>query len=431
MSESVELPFPRYTDFDPKVPVWCITPNAERSIHRFFDTSPISPSGRYVAITRFEQDMELPGPGDSASIVLIDLQQGSEKVIATTCGFEPQMGANISWGADDHALFFNDVVPGEWEPFAWKLDPITGDKQRMGGTLYQASPDGRWLASCSMTTMRRTQAGYGVIIPEQHIRRNIGLVDDDGLFITDTTTGDCRLLVSTRQVAQAAGPVELQECADDFEIYGFHTKWTPGRPEAPQGDRLILTLRWYPRDDQPQVASHMRQDLRFAVYTLKPDGSDIHLAIGPEHWKRRGHHINFCPDGRTLSANLNIDEPDGERRLRLVRCNHDGTGLEPMTTALLGSGHPSVHPCGKVLTDTYTQESTSFGDGTIPLRWIDPRKGSEECLVRINTAQPSPQSAWRVDPHPAWDRNWRWVAFNGYTDGARRVFIMDMARMLD
>lgn len=31
--------FPKYIDFDPKVPVWCVTPDRPRCMHRFFDTS--------------------------------------------------------------------------------------------------------------------------------------------------------------------------------------------------------------------------------------------------------------------------------------------------------------------------------------------------------------------------------------------------------
>jgi len=41
---------PRFTEFHPKDPVWCVTPDLPGCIHRFFDTSPISPAGRYLAV---------------------------------------------------------------------------------------------------------------------------------------------------------------------------------------------------------------------------------------------------------------------------------------------------------------------------------------------------------------------------------------------
>jgi len=96
-----------------------------------------------------------------------------------------------------------------------------------------------------------------------------------------------------------------------------------------------------------------------------------------------------------------------------------------------GSGHPTVHPDGRhLLTDTYTREGTAFGDGTIPLRWVDLAAGTEETVVRINTAQPCEDSVMRVDPHPAWDRTWRYVTFNAFAGGTRRVFVADMRKLL-
>jgi hypothetical protein len=38
--------------------------------------------------------------------------------------------------------------------------------------------------------------------------------------------------------------------------------------------------------------------------------------------------------------------------------------------------------------------------------------------------------ALRLDLHPAWDRDFSSVAFNGYVDGQRRVFVADMSEHL-
>jgi hypothetical protein len=96
-----------------------------------------------------------------------------------------------------------------------------------------------------------------------------------------------------------------------------------------------------------------------------------------------------------------------------------------------GSGHPTVHRDGNhLLTDTYTWEMTSFGDGTIPLRWVDLKSGHEEAVVRINTQQPCEDGVMRVDPHPAWDRTWRYVTFNAFVNGTRRVFVADMKELI-
>jgi Tol biopolymer transport system component len=154
----------------------------------------------------------------------------------------------------------------------------------------------------------------------------------------------------------------------------------------------------------------------------------MHCAVGPEQWEKGGHHGTWFPDGKRISMNLNIDR----EVLRFVQVNADGSELKKILSNLPGSGHPTVTPDGKhLLTDTYSWEDTSFGDGTIPLRWVDLQTGEEEVLVRINTGTPYKESVLRVDPHPAWDRTWRYVTFNAFVDGTRKVFIADLEKLID
>jgi hypothetical protein len=414
--------FPEYKDFDPKVPVWRVTPNRRGCIHRFFDTSPISPSGRYLAVCQLPFEDRQPEPGEAGNIVVIDLQTGQDRVVAETCGWEPQMGANINWGATDQQLFFNDVDTSTWRPFAWKLNPLTGERQRMGGTVYHTSPDGKWLISANMATMRRTQPGYGVRVPDETVRRNIGAAVDDGFTLTDTTTGKSRLLVSIRDLLAQADPPVLIDDLDRYEIYGFHSKFNP------QSTWLMLSLRWFPVQEK-STFNMFRLDfeaVRYAWVTMPLNGNPKHCAVGPEQWEKGGHHGTWFPDGEHISMNLNINR-DG---LYFVQVDRDGSGLRKMLEDVPGSGHPTVYPGERhLITDTYTNEKTAYGDGTIPLRWVDLSTGKEEVLVRVNTAQPCEDSVLRVDPHPAWDRTWRYVILNAFLDGTRQVLIADLEGM--
>jgi hypothetical protein len=90
------------------VPVWCVSPNEGRCLHRFFDTSPVSPSGRFLACLRQPSEDRLLRPGDRAAVVLVDLERGAETIVAQTAGWESQMGANINWGATDDDLLAAD-----------------------------------------------------------------------------------------------------------------------------------------------------------------------------------------------------------------------------------------------------------------------------------------------------------------------------------
>jgi Tol biopolymer transport system component len=410
--------FPRYTDFGPKVPVWCVTPNEGRCIHRFFDTSPFSPSGRYMAFFRVPYEDHTPEPGDAGQVVLVDLHTAAERVVADSRGWELQMGANLQWGADDETLFFNDVDTARWAAFSWKLNPHTGERHKLAGCVYQASPDGRKLASANMRAMRRTQEGYGVVVPDELVPSNPGFSDTDGLFITDTETGECELLVSIKQFMEECTPALDPEEYANGECYGFHTKWNP------QGDRLIFTTRWFPVDQPHRFNTLHHGVVRFNVFTLKADGTEIYDAVSAEQWDKGGHHINWYPDGRQLSMNLNIYR----NGLKLVKVNYDGSDLGLITDKVPGSGHPSVHPDGRhIVSDAYIGEPVGFEDGTVPIRLIDLETGSDTCIVRIDTRQPYKGSPLRIDPHPAWDREWKRIALNVYLGGARRVLVADLS----
>lgn len=417
---ALDAHFPRYREFDPAVPVWCVTPERDGCIHRFFDTSPVSPSGRYLAVFQLPFEDRQPRPGEAGRVCVIDLETGKDRVVAETCGWEPQVGANVNWGGSDHELFFNDVDTADWRPFAWKLDPLAGKRRRMEGTVYHASPDGRWLISANMTTMRKTQPGYGVVLPEETVRWNVGPAADDGFYLTDTRSGRARLLAPIREMLARADPPVRMDPTERVEIYGFHSKFNP------QGDRLMLSLRWFPAADVPRWNLFKLDfySVRYAWVTMRLDGSEMHCAVGPEQWEKGGHHATWFPDGWRISMNLNIDRDV----MRFVQVNADGTGLSKMRDDLVGSGHPTVHPDGRhLLTDSYTWEGLAYGDGTIPLRWIDLETGAERRIVRINTKQPAEDSVLRIDPHPAWDRSWRYVTFNAFIGGTRRVFMADMA----
>src|SRR5688572_29519287 len=82
--------FPPSTEFEPRVPMVRIA--TDRIIHRFFDTSPISPSGRYVGLFRLPNENRSPEPGQVGEVVLVDLATARERTVAESRGWEVQMG---------------------------------------------------------------------------------------------------------------------------------------------------------------------------------------------------------------------------------------------------------------------------------------------------------------------------------------------------
>lgn len=381
-----------------------------RIIHRFFDTSPISPSGKYMGLFRFPSESQSPKPGQAGEVVLVDLKTGKEKVVAYSRGWEMQLGANVQWGKNDNELYFNDVDTSTWKAFAVQLNPFTGISKKMNGTVFMVSPDGKKLASYNLVSSRYAQVGYGVVLPDSLTKRNVGPLDSEGVFVTDVQTNECKMIASIRDIYEKAVPSIKISNPDDYEFYCFQVKWNP------QGTRLLTTIQWTPRTGGERLRS---------VITMNPDGSDIRTAVNSEQWAKGGHHINWTPNGDYLSMNLNVD---GKPGIEIVTFKYDGTNLK--TVYPKGSGHPSYHPKGLpfIITDAYSGEMPLPG-GKTPVRLINVNSQKEQNVAELQLPQ-IVNMEFRVDAHPAWDRSGRYVVINGTENGTRCVYLIDLKNKL-
>ena len=379
-------------------------------IHRFFDTSPISPSGKYVALFRMPYENKSPQPGDAGDVVVLELKTGKEVFSVKSRGWEVQLGANVQWGASDKELLFNDVDTTGWKAFCKLADPFTGKERQLDGTIFMASNDGRRIASYNLVKSTYAQVGYGVVIPKKLVQRNIGPVADDGIDITDVASGKTKRIASIKDIYEKSVPSIRIANPQDYEYYCFQVKWNP------QGTRLLTTVQWSPLKGGARLRS---------VITMKPDGSDIRTAITPGQWARGGHHVNWMPDGEHLSMNLDVD---GNAGLELISVKYDGSELKTVFTP--GSGHPSYHPKGLplIVTDAYPNEPVTAKNGIVPIRLLHTDTGKEEKLSEVFVS--NQEGEFRIDPHPAWDRTGRYVVFNGYLGDTRNVFIADLKNII-
>lgn len=281
----------------------------------------------------------------------------------------------------------------------------------MEGTIYMVSPDGSSALSPELRRTALTQGGYGVRVPACRIPLYSGAPRQDGVWITETETGRRKLLVSLEEII---GCIEdqIDPCRkEEGDFSCFHLKWNP------QGTRIMAVIRWKPWGG---VKS------RIFLVTLQPDGTDIRLILPPSTWgPLRGHHPNWCPDGKSIIMNLAVK--GNEAGLRFVRIADYSGEISCLDEDIPGSGHPTLYPGDRgILADRYQYES-EYDDGTTVLRWIDLKERTDTEALRIH-ALPSyegPLKERRVDLHPAWDRGYRYVVFNGMDRGRRGVFIAD------
>lgn len=382
-------------------------------IHRFHDTSPLSPSGRYFALFRIPFEDHYPEPGDWGEVVLIDRKTGDSTIIARTFGWEMQVGANVQWGKDDSQLFYNDVDTTTWEAVTVLYNPLTGAFRRLHGTMFMCTVDGSQLVGHNLRNSFYAQSGYGVIVPDAYRQRNIGPVGTDGIFVTDVATNETRCIATIADIYEKALPSLAVPNPQDYEYYCFKAMWNP------QGTRIMTCLIMRPRDGGKRSV---------AVITLKPDGTDIRTAITIQQYAKGGHHMAWMPDGEHISMNLNVN--DNKPALELVTFRYDGTALNEVFWP--GSGHPSFHPQGLplVVTDAYPLEtSVTKGDGVVPIRLLNIATGQEWVIDEVETAKVE-DSSFRLDAHPTWDRSGKYIIYNSFDGGVRSVKMADVQQLV-
>ncbi len=389
-----------------------------RTTHRFFDSSAISPSGRYVCATRTRREGPADvTPGDVAEVVVYDLQKKRNDRFPVvyrrpTAAWDAQLGAQVQWGASDDELYFNDVVGtrSDGAPIVRgvRSDWQRGRETRLPTPVYHVTRDGaRAAAPRDLAALRMTQDGYGVVATPAQLRHLE--TQKDGVHVLDLRTNATAFLELSALVAAA----ELEERpravaggdarrGAECHRHVFHVKWNA------KGTRLLVVVRarghGCPRGD----ANH--------ALTVNPDGADVRVVAT---WLRDGNHPNWLED-RRLSMNY-----EGK-----VCAFDDVEGASCQVLSERASGHPVGVP-GRgdlVVTDTYAKEHAAFGleAGEAALRVLS--GGDREAwlgVFPVAALGTMPTDVWRCDAHPAFDVKGRRLALNVWVRGSRRVAVTD------
>ena len=389
-----------------------------RTTHRFFDSSAISPSGRYVCATRTRREGPADvTPGDVAEVVVYDLQKKRSDRFPVvyrrpTAAWDAQLGAQVQWGASDDELYFNDVVGtrSDGAPIVRgvRSDWQRGRETRLPTPVYHVTRDGALAAAPrDLAALRMTQDGYGVVVTPEQLRHLES--QKVGVHVLDLRTNATAFLELSALVAAAELDSRPRAVAGGDARKGaechrhvFHVKWNA------KGTRLLVVVRargqGCPRGD----ANH--------ALTVNPDGADVKVVAT---WLRDGNHPNWLEDGR-LSMNY-----EGK-----VCAFDDVEGASCQVLSERASGHPVGVP-GRgdlVVTDTYAKEHAAFGleAGEAALRVLS--GGDREAWLDVFPVAAfgtMPTDVWRCDAHPAFDVKGRRLALNVWVRGSRRVAITD------
>ncbi len=411
--------FRTYRDTDTLCPVYRVTPDNGYYLQTFYDICPWSPSQRYLACVRFPFQNREPGHLDEAQICVIDMKDHSLTEVYSTTGWGFQLGANVQWGATDRHLYFNDKVDGEG--VCVRLDLETGKAEPLAGPMYHIAPDESAIISFPLDLINETQAGYGYAVDPARIRKmKPGAAENEGIWRTDLKTNKKTLLVSLAEAYEVL-PDSDKKRFKGGTFYFFHSKFNP------RGTKILQVFRCKMPLSGTEFGIGGTSQFKPSLITFNTDGTDLKLALANEVWGKGGHHPNWHPDGERILMNLKLDYD----RIKFCSFRYDGSDFRVLSETINGSGHPSFHKDGRhIITDAYPDQDFATRGKEVPIRLIDIEQQTEKNLCYVFTLGMPNANVLRIDPHPAWSRDYTKVCFNASPEGRRQIFVADLSELI-
>jgi len=407
----ISFKFRDYKKGETLCPIKIISPSDAPYMHTFYDVSPFSPNGRYIALSKLPYQYKSPPFGDKAEVCIIDLEEQNIFTVYATKAWAHQLGTNVQWGNDNKHVYTNDWI--NKEAVCVRINIETGETKAFTGSMYHIAPDASEVVGFPPDVINVTQMGYGTPEnPENPPHSFTGAPNDFGLFKIDLVSNEKSLIVPLSNY-------KVEYSGEDFEgstTYLFHTKYNP------QGNRIM------------QVARCLRPGKRAwnpSIYTFDPNGNDFTKTISHKQWNQGGNHPNWHPDGERIIMNLYPKKELDTEDYCFVIFNQDGTDMKRLSKHS-GGGHPSVTPDTKwLVTDAYTRQRQYVNErGEVKIRLIDLVSDEEEALCYVYTPPSNVYGVLRNDPHPVWSRDYKKILFCGTPKGKREIFLADLESVL-
>ena len=380
-----------------------VTHGPKHHFFGYYDKCPWDHSGRYLLAMETDFVDRPNTADDTATLCVIDTQDGNRITpIDTVRAWSWQMGCQAQWLPNTEGgpkVLYNQYFKGDGHYSTVIHDLDSGAARTIPRATYCVTPDGRHAWTLNWARLNDTRPGYGYRqMPDPHI--DDPTPDDDGIYLIDLTTGESRLVISIRSIAEAAP----YECTTT----GRH--WLNHLFIDPTGTRGSFLHRW------PKGATG---EARYtALYTANLDGSDVYLLNGPPmtshcDWLSLRHLLAWATLDRTGkdAYYLWTDRSDKVQIVGEAHFDQDG--------------HCNFSPDRHwILTDTY------------------PSRDSQRTLIlyhmasdtRINVGRfYSPRDVWgelRCDLHPRWSRDGTKVCIDSAHEGGRQMFVVDVAEVI-
>lgn len=254
---------------------WKVTQVTHGPKHHFYGyqghvgNSPFNRSGTHLALLETDFQDRYIRADDEANVLLLDLESGQMKPLATTRAWNFQQGTMMYWHPTnpDAELMFNDREPGTNKLKTVLLNVQTEQRREYYfadtpiANSGMARRGGKFLGlNYGRLDRLRPVTGYK---DAYDWTTGENAPDDDGVWVVDMFSGEAELLVSYAQVK-----AQFKDELGDFfehELFINHTSWSRN------DQRIFFVMRY------------VDGGITNAPFTCNADGSDLRLAKWPNH----------------------------------------------------------------------------------------------------------------------------------------------------
>lgn len=371
----------------------CVSPKDEQEyFFGYYDKCPWDISGRYILCNRVKNAYTKPDSDEEADLLLIDTQENYQvRKIGQTHSWNVQQGCMLQWLGPDYSrkVIYNDYRDGNY--CAVILDILTGRERCLPRPVYSVSPCGKFALTLDFSRLHRLRPGYGYCNqPEQMADQ--ACPDLPCIWREDLQTGECIPLYTYKDFARLQPRKEM----DGAEHKVNHLMISPN------GERFMVLHRWFVggRKYTRLVTGSCTGG---ELYNLLDDDFVSHC-----FWKDDQQIITFAEK-----------KGIGRGYFLLRDCTKEFKHLWP---SLVGDGHPSYGPDGRVVTDTYPDRrrvaSVYVLDDTL----------EESAPIAKVFAPFRYDNDVRCDLHPRWNRDGSKVCIDSVFEGKRGLYVIDVKR---
>jgi hypothetical protein len=352
--------------------------------HHFFGyigqcrTIPWNGDNRFILGLEIENIDRMPKPEEAAAIILVDTERNNEIIrLDKTHAWNPQQGTMFYWNprAPNSQFFFNDrdVTTGKVFVVLYDIEK----KKRVREFRYDDTPFGN--SGVAQNGEAFLGLNYGRLARLRLVTGYPDAVDwskeynapeSDGIFKVDPNSGEKRLLVSYRQLAN-----QLEQHLGHFEdakLFVNHTLWNR------RGDRIYFFVRagW-------SGGGSTRIDVPCSIHA---DGTNLTL-----HELHIGGHPEWAEDSLLIGR-------QGENQILYDVDSKKVVGkLGTPEIFPYPEGDISLSPDGELLVNGYSKENQNY------YVVYQRRDGSFAHSAGIDKGSYSGDI--RIDPAPCWNRS--------------------------